>query len=114
MDQQCQGMLSMNQTTITTKDYSMTPVPWTKNIDETHHVYMIITNLSQKLYSDQTVRFPVTSGQGNCYVVIFYSIDGNHIKSYPIKSQNRNKLLNAYEEVYSYLIVLGYLPQLQK
>ena len=75
---------------------------------------MTIINLAGKLYSDQTGGFSVTSNQGNLYVVIFYTVDGNHIKSYPIKSWHRNDLLKAYVEVYSYIRIRGYHPQLHK
>ena len=47
-------------------------------------------------------------------MVIFYTVDKNHIKSYPIKSRHINELLKAYDEVYSYLRVRGYRPQLHK
>ncbi|KAL7529464.1 hypothetical protein ACHAXR_002975, partial [Thalassiosira sp. AJA248-18] len=71
-----------------------------------------------RLYSDQTGRFPITSSRGNCYVIIFYAADGNYIKSYPIKSRHRSQLLKAllkaYDEVYAYLRVRGYRPQLHK
>ena len=75
---------------------------------------MEITNLTGNLYSDHIGHLPVTSSQGNCYVVIFYNVDGNHIKSYPIKSWHRNDLLKAYVEVYSYIRIRGYHPQLHK
>ena len=73
---------------------------------------MTITNLDSKLYSEQTGRFPITSNRGNCYVVIFYAVDGNYIKSHPINSHHRSQLLKAYDDVYAFLRVQGYLPQL--
>ena len=83
----------------------MTPTSQTKANDKKHHVYMTTTNLAGKLYSDQTCRFQATSSRGNFYVVIFYTVYGNHIKSCPIKSRHRNEILKAYDEVYSYLRV---------
>ena len=114
MNQQRQGPQSTMQTTITRKEDSMKPLPHTKTNEKTNHVYMTITNLSGKIYSDQTGQLPVTSSQGNYYVTIFYIVNGSYIKFYPIKSQHRNKLLKAHEELYSYLRVHGYLPQLHK
>ena len=64
----------------------MKTVPQTKTNEKTRHVCMKISNLSGKLYSDHTGHFPVTLSQGNFYAVIFYTVDGNHIKSYPIES----------------------------
>ena len=92
----------------------MEAVPQTPLNDRTHHVYMTITDVEGRLYSDQTGRFPITSNRGNCYVVIFYAVDGNYIKSYPIKSRHRSQLLKAYDDVYSFLRVRGYRPQLHK
>ena len=77
------------------KEDSMKPVPQTKTNDKTQHVYITINNLSGKLYSDQTSHFPVTSIWGNYHVFIFYTADGNHIKSFPIKYRHRNKLLKC-------------------
>ena len=112
MYQQHQGTQSTNQTTVTQKEEYMTPVPQTKTNDKIHHVYMTITNYFGNSYSDHTYRFPVISRQGNWDVVIFYTVYGNHIESYTIKSRHRNEVLKAYEEVYSYLRVSGYCPQL--
>ena len=120
MDQQRQGTRStkpkptvIEETTPSLED-SMTLVPQTPTNDKTNHVYMTITDMAGKLYSDQTGRFPVTSNRGHCYVVIFYCVDGNYIKSFPIKSRHRSELLKAYDEVYSFLRVRGYRPQLHK
>ena len=103
MYQQRQVTHSTKHTTITKKKYSMTPVPQTKTNDKTNYVYMKITNLSGKLYSDQTGRFQVTSIRGNFHVVIFYTVYGNYKKSYPIKSRHRKEPLKEYDQVYSYL-----------
>jgi len=112
MDQRKVGIRSTK--TKPTDPDSMEPVPQTPLNDKTHHVYMSIAEVEGRLYSDQTGRFPITSNRGNCYVVIFYAVDGNYVKSYPIKSRHRSNLLKAYDDVYSYLRVRGYRPQLHK
>jgi hypothetical protein len=112
MDQRRTGIRSTRATT--NEPDSMDPVPQTPMNDRCHHVYMSITEMNGKVNSDQTGRFPITSNRGNCYVVIFYAADGNYIKSYPIKSRHRSQLLKAYEEVYSFLRIRGYRPQLHK
>ena len=84
--QQRQGTCYTEQPTNTKTYESITPVPQTKSNDKKHHVNMISTNISGKLYSDETGRFSVTSSPGNYYVVIFYTVYGNHIKEYPINS----------------------------
>ena len=105
MDQQKAGTRS---TRASPKPDSMESVPQTPLNERTRHVYMSTTEVDGRLYTDQTGRLPITSNRGNCYVIIFYAVDSNYIKSYPIKSRHRSQLLKAYEEVYSYLRVRGY------
>ena len=94
MDQQKAGTRS---TRANPEPNSMESVPQTPLNERTHHVYMSITEVAGHLYTDQTGRFPITSNRGNCYVIIFYAVGGNYIKSYPIKSRHRLQLLKAYE-----------------
>ena len=82
--------------------------------DKTNMVFMTMVDIQGQLYTDQTGRFPITSNRGNNYVVIFYTVDANHIKTYPIKSHHRSELLRAYNDVHSYLCMWGYQPQLHK
>ena len=63
-------------------------------------VFMTMLDVEGQLFTDQTGRFPVSSNRGNNYIVIFYAVDPNFIKSYPIKSRHRSELLKAYDEVY--------------
>ena len=83
MDQQQQGTRSTKPFLI--GPYTIEEVAQLPNSNHSHHVNTTITNLDGKLYSDQTGRFPIMSNCGNCYVVIFYKVDGNYIKAYPIK-----------------------------
>ena len=71
---------------------------------------MTTADVEGKLYSNQTGRCPITSNRGNSVVVIFFCVDGNYIKSYPIKSWHRSNLLKAYNDVYAYLRIRGYRP----
>ena len=112
MDQQRQDTGSTNPIPI--KPDTMEEVPQLPNNNSSHHVYMTINDLDGKLYSDQTGRFSITSNRRNCYVVIIYAVDGNYIKSYPIKSHNRSQLLKYYDGLYAFLRVQGYQPHLHK
>ena len=71
--------------------------PQSPNNNRCHQVFMTAAEVDRKLYSDQTGRFPITSNRGNSMVAIFYAVDGNYIKSYPLKSCNHSQLLKAYE-----------------
>ena len=50
----------------------------------------------------------------NTYVVVFYIVDGNTIKSVPIKNITKGELLQAYKEIYEYLQTWGFQPKLHK
>ena len=106
MDQQRQGTRSTKPIPI--KPDTTEEAPKLPNNKRIHHVYIKIYNLDGKLYYDQTGRFPITSNRGNCYVVIFYAVDGNYIKEYPIKSHHLSQLIKAYDDVYDFLRVPGY------
>ena len=108
MNQQRQGTRSTKP--VPFKPDTMEEVPHLPNNERSHHVYMTITDLNGKLYSDQTGRFPITSNLGNCYLVIFYAVGSNYIKAHPIKSRHLSQLLKAYNDVYDYLRVQGYWP----
>jgi len=77
-------------------------------------VFMTITKVDCQLFIDQTGRFPVTSNRGNNYIVIFYVVDANYIKSYPIKSCHHTELIKAYTNVYNFVCTRGFRPQLHK
>ncbi|KAL7474522.1 hypothetical protein ACHAW6_000492 [Cyclotella cf. meneghiniana] len=44
-----------------------------------------MVDIEGQLFTDRTGQFLVTSNRGNNYIIIFYTVDANHIKSYPIK-----------------------------
>eukprot|EP00804_Cyclotella_cryptica_P006568 CCRYP_021174-RA/>CCRYP_021174-RA protein AED:0.46 eAED:0.46 QI:0/0/0/1/1/1/2/0/373 len=117
MDQRRAGICS------TKSSHDSTPTPTNDHMedqeqtpqnDKTHMVFMTLIEVAGQLFTDQTGRLPVTSNRGNNYIVIFYAVDPNYIKAYPIKSRHRSELLKAYEEVYSFLRVRGYWPQLHR
>eukprot|EP00804_Cyclotella_cryptica_P020487 CCRYP_019795-RA/>CCRYP_019795-RA protein AED:0.41 eAED:0.41 QI:0/-1/0/1/-1/1/1/0/277 len=82
---------------------TMEPPQQAPNNDKTNMVFLTIAKVDGQLFTDQTGRFPVTSSRGNNYIVIFYIVDANYIKSYPIKSRHRTELIKAYDDVYNFL-----------
>ena len=103
MDQQRQGTRSTKPLLI--KPDTMEEVPQLPSNERSHHVYMKITDLDGKLYSNQTGRFTITSNLGNFYVVIFYAVDGKYIKAYTINYHHLSELLKAYNDIYAFLRV---------
>eukprot|EP00804_Cyclotella_cryptica_P023498 CCRYP_012117-RA/>CCRYP_012117-RA protein AED:0.24 eAED:0.24 QI:0/0/0/1/0/0/3/0/464 len=73
------------------------------NKDKTNMVFMTIAEVDGQLFTDHTVRFPVTSSRGHNYIIIFYVVNASYIKSYPIKSCHRTELIKAYTDVYNFL-----------
>jgi hypothetical protein len=57
-------------------------------IDEglTNLVYMVIHDITGLDFSNQTIRFPITSNRGHVYHLSFYIYDANFIASVPIKN----------------------------
>jgi hypothetical protein len=51
----------------------------------TNLVYMLIHNITDQIFMDQTGCFPVISNQGHAYLVIFYVYEANFVSSVPIK-----------------------------
>ncbi|KAL7475966.1 LOW QUALITY PROTEIN: hypothetical protein ACHAW6_001856 [Cyclotella cf. meneghiniana] len=61
--------------------------------DKTNMMFMTMVDIQGQLFTDQTGRFLITSNRGNNYIVIFYTVDANHIKSYTIKSCQLNSFV---------------------
>jgi len=66
----------------------------------TNLVFMHIHAIDGVISSNQTGRIPITSNQGNAYVIVFCVYDTDYIRSVPIKSRSKEELLHAYHETY--------------
>ena len=55
-----------------------------------------------KLYTDDTGRFPIRAQSGNQYVVIVYHEEGNLILQQPFKSKNDVHRIAAYNAIMTY------------
>ena len=64
-------------------------------------VHLQIFDATEKsMYSDQTGKFPISSAQGNKYIMVAVEIDGNYIDCEPIQSRKAKALTNAYQAVF--------------
>ncbi|KAL7478604.1 hypothetical protein ACHAW6_004365, partial [Cyclotella cf. meneghiniana] len=111
MDQRRQGICSTKSSYANPPSYTIDTIEELKQApqnDKTNLVFMTIAEAEGQLFSNQTSHFPVTSNRGNNYIELFYVVNSNFIKSYPIKSHHQTELLKAYEEVYQYLQIQGY------
>ena len=66
----------------------------------------------QKLYSDQTGKFPAQSSRGYQYVVIMYDYDSNTILSKPLKSRQASELTAAWSSLHEKLEANSFAPAL--
>jgi hypothetical protein len=80
----------------------------------THFVFTTIYDINGNLFTDQTVRFPISSNHGHAYVVVFYIFNANSSCSVPIKNCSKEELLHAYCKIYTQLTLCGFNPLLHK
>ena len=64
-----------------------------------------------KLYTDQTGSFPVTSRKGAKYICIAYEYDSNAILAKPMKGRKGRNILAAYKELLKYLEMREFRPK---
>lgn len=77
-------------------------------------VYMTVKLAEGWIASDQTGRFPRVSSRGNEYIAVFYVYDPNFIKGVPIKSRNKENMLDSYKHIYKYCEERGFKPILHR
>ena len=70
--------------------------------------------LNGMISTDQTGRFPITSGQGNTHIMVLYDHDSNFINATAIKSRNTIDLIAGYEKLYKELYNAGIRPLIQR
>ena len=99
MDQKRTGIRSTKSSFVNTLPNPMDEPDQAPNNDKTNIVFMTLAEVEGELFTDQTGHFPVTSNCGNNYIVIFYVVDANYIKSYLIKTGHRTELLRAYTDI---------------
>ena len=62
-------------------------------------VYFKVWDTQEKVYTDQTGKFPVQSSRGMRYIMIMVEIDGNYIDAEPMKNRTENEMIRAYLEL---------------
>jgi hypothetical protein len=86
------------------------------NSPQTHQIFAAIENTDKiytgKIYTDQTGHFPVTSSQGNKYVLVLYEYDTNAILTEALHNRTATKILRAYKKLVKYLHNQGFRPKI--
>jgi hypothetical protein len=86
------------------------------NNTQTHQIFAAIENTDKiytgKIYTDQTGRFPVTSSQGNKYILVLYEYDTNAILTEVLHNRTAPEILQAYKKLVKYLHNRGFRPKI--
>ena len=82
--------------------------------DECHHaVYNLQDDLEQKMYTDQTGRFPATSYRGMQYIMVLYEPSkSNAILVEPMRNRTSGEMLAAYLKLTGRLAAAGIKPKM--
>ena len=59
-------------------------------------IYIEINDAKKKMYTDQTVAFPITSKKGNKYIMILCEIDNNVILSEAMRNRSSGEIFHTY------------------
>ena len=78
----------------------------------THLVYIIVLELTGKVLSDQTGRFPVISNRGMKYIFLLYDYNSSTILAEPIKFRSATYILATYTKLHDILKARGLKPLL--
>ena len=59
-------------------------------------IHDIKNDMDEKIYSDQTGKFPVKSRAGNRYIMVMVEIDSNYILVVPMKNKTDDEMIATY------------------
>ena len=68
--------------------------------------------MQNKIYTDQTGQFPVTSSKGNKNIMVDFETDSNSIMAEPMKSIKASELTTVYAKIHKVLTSRGLKPTL--
>ena len=73
-----------------------------------------MTVLTGVMGTDQTGRFPTTSGRNHKYIMVMFDEDVNFIHGTPIKSRHKAELVRGFQVGYNELVKCGFEPILHR
>ena len=64
-----------------------------------HAVYNLSKDMEQKMYTDQTGRFPVQSYKGMQYIMVLYEVSSNVILVEPLRNKTSGEMVAVYQKL---------------
>lgn len=96
----------------------ISPADWRKQpLDQKYSVGVQCVSFQQlrgTILTDQIGRFPLTSAQGNTYVIILYDFDSNAILATAIKSKKKEDLITRFSYLHKQLTDARIYPVFHK
>ena len=89
-----------------------TPSSSNKPRIQTNWVFMKPAEISGKVATDQSGRFPTTSSKGNKYLMVLHEYDSNTILAKPMKNRSEAELVRSYTTLHEYLCLRDLKPNL--
>ena len=75
-----------------------------------HAVYNLSEDMEQKMYTDQTGRFPFQSYKGMQYIMVLYELSSNVILVEPLRNKTSGEMVAAYQKLVDRLEEGGIKP----
>ena len=76
-----------------------------------HDIYVRVDQVKDKIYTDQTGKFPITSSKGNKYIMIMCEIDGNAVLVGPMRNKTEDEMIETYQNLIERLKTGGIFPK---
>ena len=80
-------------------------------VQQTNTVFANIIYRKQKIATDLTGKFPVTSNRGNNHLFVLYDYDSNCIRIHPMKSRADSKFIRFFTDLHGHLLARGLKPE---
>ena len=74
-------------------------------------IYIAINDAKEKIYTDETGAFPITSKKGKKYIMILCEIDNNFKLSEAMRNRSSGKIVHTYLILMQQLKAAGIRPK---
>ena len=106
-------MKQLGKNIISTKTLETTPTeeePMETLETRFNYVFTKIIDNQQRITTNLTGRFPVTSNRGNKYLFVLYEYNRNSILVLPIKKKMNKDFIHVFQNVHEHLTIRGLNP----